>query len=168
MTSTFTTTTTFTRTHAKHLAAKVIADLYQCSMLYERPCDADIERYETELIELLAHEYVASYEFGFKHDGKRLLTWHYTVGADGGLHGDSDAGGIYAKGKVADASYFNFLTPSSKWNNLTGAQQSDFESGLPFQRTPGSAPVDGNGYWQVDHGYSAGGVRVARRTFRPL
>ena len=34
---TFTTTTTFTRTHAKHLAAKVIADLYQCSVLYDHP-----------------------------------------------------------------------------------------------------------------------------------
>jgi len=29
MTSTFTTTATFTKTHAKHLAAKVVADLYQ-------------------------------------------------------------------------------------------------------------------------------------------
>ena len=37
MTSTFTTTATFTRTHAKHLAAKVIADLYQCSVFYDRP-----------------------------------------------------------------------------------------------------------------------------------
>ena len=168
MTSTFTTTTTFTKTHAKHLAAKVIADLYQCSMLYDRPSEAAIGDYETELIELLANEYVAHYEFGFKQDGKRLLSWHYTVGADGGLHGDSGAGAIYAKGKVADASYFNFLTPSSKWNKLTATQQSDFEGGLPFQRTAGSAPVDGNGYWQVDHGYSAGGVRVERRTFRPL
>jgi hypothetical protein len=168
MTSTFTTTSTFTRTHAKHLAAKVIADLYQCSMLYDRPDEDAIEDYETELLERLANEYVFSYEFGFNTDGKRLLSWHYTVGADGGLHGDSDAGGIYAKGKVAKATYFNFLTPSSKWNNLSAAQQSTFESTLPFQRTPGSAPVDGNGYWQIDHGYSAGGVRVERRMFRPL
>lgn len=168
MTSTFTTTVTFTRTHAKHLAAKVIADLYQCSMLYDRPDEDAIEDYETELIERLANEYVFTYEFGFKSDGKRLLSWHYTVGPDGGLHGDSDAGGIYAKGKVATATYFNFLTPSSTWNNLSAARQSMFESTLPFQRTLGSAPVDGYGYWQVDHGYSAGGVRVERRTFRPL
>jgi hypothetical protein len=168
MTSTFTTTSTFTRTHAKHLAAKVIADLYQCSMLYDRPGEAAIEHYETELIELLANEYVLRYEFGFAIDGKRLLSWEYTVGPDGGLHADSDAGGIYSKGKVAQATYFNFLTPSNKWDKLSAAQQAAFRSTLPFQRTPGSGPIDGDGYWQVDHGYGAGGVRVERRTFRPL
>jgi hypothetical protein len=167
MTSTFTTTTTFTRTHAKHLAAKVIADLYQCSVLYDHP-DADhIASYETELIEMLSNEYVQSYEFGFKTNGKRFLTWHYTVGADGGLHGDSNAGGIYAKAALAQASYFNFMTYSTKWSILTATQQATFQNGLPFQRTDGSSPVDGNGYWQVDHGYSAGGVRVERKTYRP-
>ncbi len=167
MTSTYTTTATFTRTHAEHLAAEVITDLYQCSMFYDRPDEDDIEDYETELIEMLANEYVHTYEFGFKTDEKRLLSWHYTVGADGGLHGDANAGNIYAKGTVAQATYFNFRTPSSKWNKLTSAQQAAFERGLPIQRTPGSSPVDGDGYWQVDHAYSAGGVRVQRKTFRP-
>lgn len=167
MTSTFTTTATFARTHAKHLAAKVVADLYQGSVFYGRPTEDAIDDYQTELIELLANEYVDTYEFGFKEAGKRLLTWHYAVGADGGLHGDADAGAIYAKGRVAEATYFNYLTPSAEWNRLTAEQQAAFEAQLPFQRTPGPSPVDGNGYWQVDHGYSAGGVRVARRTFRP-
>jgi hypothetical protein len=168
MTSTFTTSATFTRTHAKHLAAKVIADLYQCSIFYDRPAVDDIEDYETELVEMLANEYVYSYEFGFKSSGKRLLTWHYTVGADGGLHGgDADAGAIYAKATVAQADYFNFMTYSDKWSNLTGSQQASFKSGLPFDRKPGSSPTDGDGYWQVDHGYSAGGVRLDRKTFRP-
>ncbi len=45
---------------------------------------------------MLANQYVYSYEFGFKTNEKRLLTWHYTVGADGGLHSDADAGAIYA------------------------------------------------------------------------
>jgi hypothetical protein len=66
MTSSFTTTATFTRTHAKQLAAKVVADLYQCAVLYEQPPPSHITDYETELIELLAGEYVAKYEFGFK------------------------------------------------------------------------------------------------------
>jgi hypothetical protein len=167
MTSTYTTTSTFTRTHAKHLAAKVIADLYQCSVFYDRPPADGIGDYETELVEMLANEYVYSYEFGFKVGEKRLLTWHYTVGADGGLHGDSNAGNIYAKAAVAHASYFNFMTYSSKWSKLTDAQQTTFQDGLPFQRGDGSSPTDGDGYWQVDHGYTAGGVRVDRKTFRP-
>ena len=167
MTSTFTTTATFTRTHARHLAAKVVADLYQCSMFYDRP-DADgLDDYQTELVEMLANEYVSTYEFGFKDNGKRVLTWFYTVGPDGGLHGDGNAGAIYAKGVVADAAYFNFMSYSDKWWKLTDTQRSKFKSALPFQRTAGSAPVDGNGYWQVDHGYTAGGVRISRKTFRP-
>jgi hypothetical protein len=167
MMSTYTITSTFTRTHAKHLAAKVVTDLYQCAMFYDHPGEDDIANYETELIELLANEYVYTYEFGFKTGDKRLLSWHYTVGTDGGLHGDANAGNIYAKATLAPATYFNFLTPSSKWSKLTSAQQAAFEKGLPVQRTPGSSPVDGDGYWQVDNAYSAGGVRVQRKTFRP-
>ena len=60
-----TTTATFTRTNATHLAAKVIADLYQRSVLYGRPTEDAIDDYETELIELLANGYVDTYEFGF-------------------------------------------------------------------------------------------------------
>ena len=167
MTSTFTTSATFTRTHAKHLAAKVIADLYQCSVFYDRPAADDIGEYETELIEMLANEYVDTYEFGFKSNGKRLLSWHYAVGPDGGLHGDADAGGIYPKATVAGADYFNFITYSDTWWALSETKRANFKAGLPIQRTPGSSPDDGDGYWQVDHAYSAGGVRVARKTFRP-
>jgi hypothetical protein len=167
MSNTFTTTSTFTRTHAKHLAAKVIADLYQCHILYDRPSVGDIVDYEAELIEMLANEYVAAYEFGFKKDGRRIVSWSYTVGADGGLHGDSDAGGIYAKATIAGASYYNFMSYCGKWWGLTDPQRASFKSGLPVQRTNGFLPDDGDGYWQTDHGYNAGGVRVERRTFRP-
>jgi len=164
---TFTTTTTFTRTHAKHLAAKVIADLYQCYLMYDRPDASAIPDYETELVEMLANSYVETYEFGFKKNDRRIVSWRYTVGPDGGLHGDDTAGGIYAKASVADATYFNFMSHSSAWFALTSAQQTTFENGLPFQRSSGSLPADGDGYWVVDHGYTAGGVRVARSTFRP-
>lgn len=167
MSSTFTTTTTFTRTHAKHLAAKVIADLYQCSLLYDHPDASKIVDYETELVEMLAKSYVETYEFGFKKHDKRIVSWRYTVGPDGGLHGDDNAGGIYARASVADATYFNFMSHSSAWFQLTTAQKTAFENGLPFQRSTGSLPADGDGYWVVDHGYTAGGVRVARSTFRP-
>jgi hypothetical protein len=167
MSSTFTTTSTFTRTHAKHLASKVIADLYQCYIHYDHPDFDTIEDYEGELIEMLADEYVESYEFGFKKDDKRVLTFRYTVGADGRLHGDSDPGGIYAKATVASATYFNLLSYSQKWWNLTDTRRASIESGLPIQRTPSSHPGDGDGYWQVDHAYTAGGVSVDRKTFRP-
>lgn len=162
-----TSTTSFTRTHAKHLAAKVVADLYQCSLLYGRPTADRVGDYQEELVELLAGEYVDSYEFGFKTNGMRVLSWQYTVGADGGLHGDSAAGSLLARAAVADASYYNFLSYSSKWSDLTSAERAAIKAVLPFARGDGELPGDGSGYWQDDHGYSAGGVRVQRRTFRP-
>jgi|SRR5665213_460002 hypothetical protein len=168
MSSTSTTTTTFTRTHAKQLASKVVTDLYQCSIHYERPSANDLEDYQTELIEMLANGYVAVYEFGFKKSDKRMLSWRYTIGPDGGLHGDSDAGNVYAKAALVGATYFNFMSYSQKWWDLTDSQRTTFKKSLPFQRSSGSLPGDGDGYWQVDHGYSAGGVRVERETFRPL
>lgn len=167
MPDSFSTTSTFTRTHAKQLAAKVIADLYQCSIHYDRPSSGSIEDYQTELTELLAFEYVEGYEFGFKNAGRRLLSFRYKVGADGGMTGDADAGNIYAKAVIDGASYYNYLTQSQKWWRLTQKQRDDFETRVPFQRTSGSLPEDGDGYWRTDHGYSAGGVRVSRETFRP-
>lgn len=168
MTSTFTISATFTRTHAKHLASKVIADLHQCSLFYDHPTAEAIGNYEAELVEMLAHQYVDTYEFGFKSNGKRLVSWHYTVGPDGDLHGDAAAGGIYPKATVDGAHFFNFMTCSTAWWKLSESQRVDVEARLPIQRTPGSSPDDGDGYWQVDHAYSSGGVRVARKTFRPI
>lgn len=158
---------TFTRTHAKELAAKVITDLYQCSVLYDHPGVGSIADYQTELVEMLVRSYVASYEFGFKRNGKRVLTWRYTVGPDGGLHATADAGGLYAKAAVANARYYNFMDYTDKWCALTGAQRTAFKNSLPFQRISGSLPDDGDGYWETNHGYTAGGVRVERSTFRP-
>jgi hypothetical protein len=50
---TITATTTFTLTHAKHMAAKVATDLKRLQRLYGSPTDAAIADYETEVIELL-------------------------------------------------------------------------------------------------------------------
>ena len=167
MSFSFTTTSTFTRTHAKHLAAKVVADLYQCHLLYDRPSAKNIAEYEAELIEMLAFEYVERYEFGFEEKNLRVLTFRYKVGPDGGLQGDAKAGGLYARAKVTGALYYNHMTPSAKWWKLTEAERTWFEGSLSFRRVEGSLPGDGEGYWQADHGYSAGGVRVTRETFRP-
>jgi Bacterial HORMA domain family 1 len=167
VTSSFTTTDTFTRTHAKRLAAKVVADLYQCYVLYDKPLVSHITEYEAELIELLAGEYVAEYEFGFKNGGQRVLSWRYTVGPDGGLHSDSNAGSLFARADVVDAAYYNFLTYSTKWFSLSTTARATIKGALPLQRGDGSLPGDGAGYWQTDHGYTAGGTLVARRTFRP-
>ena len=168
--STITATQTFTRTHAKHLASKVVADLYQCARLYGKPRTDEVADYETELVELLVGGYVAEYEFGFKKNGKRVVTWQYRVNAYGDLVGggaDDRAGGVYARAKVADATHFNFLSYSQKWRNLTPEARKALKDRLPIRRSPGALPADGNGYWVSDRTYSSGGVAVSRRTFRP-
>lgn len=158
----------FTRTHAKYLASKVVTDLYQCSRLYGAPVKADIEGYEQELIEMLAGGYVSAYEFGFKKGESRLVSWQYRVTMLGTLVGGDDrAGGIYTKADVSGASYYNFMTYSSAWSNLSPAQKDLVSQRHPVSRTTGTLPADGNGYWTEDRTYSNGGVSVGRRTFRP-
>ena len=108
----YTYTKTFTRTHAKYLASKVVADLYQCSLLYDHPSSGSVEAYEEELTTLLADGYVETYEFGFKRNERRVLTWHYTVGPSGDLEGDSRSGGL-ARGVPVYATLLGFFTLAS-------------------------------------------------------
>ncbi len=165
MTATY--TTTFTLTHAKHLASKVITDLYLCSRQYGHPAAASVPAYQEELTVLLAGRYVEAYEFGFKRDERRVLSWHYTVGPAGDLQGDSRSGGLVRGIDVVGAEYFNFLTYDDRWSRLSAAEQQAIEDGLPIKRTWGSAPGDGNGYWTTERSYTAGGMAVTRQVFRP-
>ena len=66
---------TFTITHAKYLASKIVADLNVCNRLHGRPTVSQVESYSEELIELLRYGYLSRYEFGFKRDAKRVLSW---------------------------------------------------------------------------------------------
>lgn len=160
----------FTRTHAKYLASKVVADLYQCARLYGRPSTDSIPDYEAELVELLVGGYVDEYEFGFKRDDKRVVSWQYAVTAGGDVVGggtDDSAGGVYARAKVAGADYFNFVSYSQKWFDLASSDRDRIKKSLPVTRTTGTLPADGNGYWVQDKTYSSSGTSVARKTFRP-
>ena len=55
---TLTQTTTFTRTHARHIAAKVATDLKRMHRLYGAPSDRWIADFEAEVIELLKEGYL--------------------------------------------------------------------------------------------------------------
>jgi hypothetical protein len=167
--STYSLSETFTRTEARYLASKVVADLYQCSRLYRSPAASWIPNYETELVERLVKGYLSRYEFGFERDDKRVVSWQYEV-KDGDLVSGSDdrSGGIYARANLDDASYYNTTTSSTKWWLLTDSERAAFETTLPISRVDASLPADGSGYWTADKTYTRGGVGVARRTFRPL
>lgn len=168
MTSTYTTSTTFTRTHAQYLASKVGADLYQCHRRYGRPTENGVAEYIAELEEQLVGGWARQYEFGFLAPGRRrVMSWSYTVTVAGLTGGDDRPGGIYLAADVASATWFNYLTRTDAWWQLSEAQRNAVNDRLPFARTSADSPVDGDGRWIDDRVYGAGGVLLPRRTFRP-
>src|SRR6187551_2956967 len=57
---------TFTVTHARHMGAKVAADLKRMQRFYGSPSDLKISRFEAEIVELLKHGYLGTITYGFK------------------------------------------------------------------------------------------------------
>lgn len=159
----------FTLTYAKYLASKVTSDMWRCKQLYGRPTQDQINDYGTELALMLRDGYVEAYEFGFQKDDKRLLCWRYTVDSSGNLNASDDRpGGVIAGVDVSVAAFFNQMTWSSSWSNLTQEDKDRILDGLPFRRVTKDGPKDGLGYWQEDRSYSSNGVSLSRKTFRPF
>jgi hypothetical protein len=167
-TMTRTVSESFTLTYAKYLASKVTSDMWRCQQLYGVPSRDEINNYGTELAVLLRDGYVETYEFGFLADNHRLLTWRYTVDTSGQITTDDRPGRIASGVGVAAASFFNRLTYSASWLNLSQEARDRIKAGLPVQRVAKDCPKDGNGYWQQDRTYSSNGVSLPRSTFRPF
>lgn len=169
MTYSYTLTETFNVTHARKLAAKVVADLHQCNRLYGKgPSAVAVADYEQELVALLAGGYIASYEFGFcTSNDRRVVSWKYTPSATGDLEGGR-SGGLFATADVTNASFFNYLITNSRWSALSEADKEKVRGQHSVQRVSCDPPVDGSGYWATSRAYAAGGVSVTRQEFRPL
>ena len=67
---TISTLTSFTVTHARHIAAKVATDLKRLQRFYGKPSDSDITNYESEIVELLKRRYLGTVSYGYKRDGE--------------------------------------------------------------------------------------------------
>ena len=164
---TITDTTTFTRTHARHIAAKVAADLKRMQRFYGAPSDERIQSFETEAVELLRGGYLGTVTYGFRRNGYWIEpTLFYTARELMGITAsDDDPGRIRPGAKISGASFYSYLTYSGAWNALTSMEQEDFERRLPFQRT--GAPEPGvSGYVSVDRTYSSGGRALDRASLR--
>lgn len=158
---------TFTVTHAIHIASKVATDLKRMQRFYGAPSEAMIGQFETEIIEFLRHDYLESVYYGFKRNGQWIEpTLKYKAKDLSGLAAnDDDPGRIRPNANIAGASFCSFLIRSSKWDNLTEFDRTNFERGLPFQRTGASEPTI-NGYLKDDRTYSSGGRALFRSTVR--
>jgi Bacterial HORMA domain family 1 len=158
----------FTIAHAKHLASKVTTDMTRCHQLYGYPATlAEIDTFGTELALLLKAGYLHRYEFGFKKDEKRVLTWLYEVQGTTLEGGDQRPGGLVAGINIVGASAFNILTRSMAYFELTPEQKLTFDKTLPIQRPNGTSPTDGAGAWIEERSYSAANKLVTRKNFRP-
>src|SRR6266567_7636948 len=149
--------TTFTVTHARHMAAKVATDLKRLQRFYGHPSDIDIADYETEVVELLKAGYFSTLTVGFLRDDCWIEpTLRYTVRDLAGAHAnDDDPGRVRPGSNVAGATFYNYLTRSEAWHALTAAEQAAFEQRMPFIRSHRDAPTV-NGYLVDDRVYSAG------------
>jgi len=156
--------TSFTRTHAREIASRVAADLSLMRTFYGRPSAANIDAYEDEFVELLVGGYLYRVEYGFKRNGNRVFSLRYTVQPGSGE--PQRAGHVPAKADVSNAVFFSYLEYSSKFLNLSLAEQLAVEKTLPFSRNAGAGPGNGSGYWVADRTYTAAGVSAARETFK--
>ena len=160
-------TTTFTLTHAIHMAAKVATDLKRMQRFYRHPSDDDIAGYEAEVIALLKSGYLGTVTYGFKRDGNWIEpTLRYTArDLAGAAANDDDPGRIRPGADVVGAIFYSYLTYSAAWDALSVAERTNFKKSLPFQR--GGAPEPGvNGYLCEDRTYSSGGRALYRASVR--
>lgn len=163
---TATETKTFTLTHAKHLAAKVTADLKRLQRLYGDVSDERIAQFEGEATELLRQGYLRTVTYGFKRDGNWIEpTLRYTASdlANGGT--DDDPGRVRPGINISGASFHSYLTYSSAWWALTLDQRAAIERQLPLQRT-GQPEPQVSGYFADDKTYSSGGRSLGRASVK--
>ncbi len=168
MSYSFTKSHSFTITNARHLASKVAADMYLCAQYYGNPTEQRIRQYAEELAQYLNNGYLAEYEFGYKKDGIRIVSWRYNIDASGAISTDDSAGKVIAYVDVSRSSFYNFLMSNRAFSALSPDEQAQFKASLPLQRTVGDPPSDGDGYWTSDRKYLSGGQGLIRQTFRSL
>ena len=164
---TVTGTTTFTRTHAKHIAAKVATDLKRMQRFYGEPPDNWIDAFEAEAIEFLKGGILDTVAYGFRRNGDWIEPTLIYTSRDlmGIAANDDDPGRVRPSAQIGGASFHSYLTYNSTWNQLTGEQQEELARRLPFQRTVGAEPGV-SGYWSRDLTYSAGGRALDRASSR--
>ncbi|ENU95837.1 MULTISPECIES: HORMA-1 domain-containing protein [Acinetobacter] len=161
-------TTTFTLTHAKHIAAKVATDLKRIQRFYQSPNDGHIEQYQNEIIALLKAGYLEKVTYGFKKNGAFIepaISYTAQELSQNQSVNDDDPGKIRPGANIIGATFSSYLIYSSKWHDLTYSQQQEFEKNLPFQRSEMPEP-DINGYLENDRTYSAGGRALNRSSVR--
>ena len=169
MTSSFTATEakTFTVTHARHMAAKVATDLKRMQRLYGMPSDTNIDKYETEMIELLKAGYLGTVTYGFRRNDNWIEpALRYTArDLEGTSANDDDPGRIRPGANLDDAFFYSYLTYSAAWHQLSESERDRFKERLPIHRAGASEPAI-KGYLSEEQTYSSGTRALDRASVR--
>jgi hypothetical protein len=164
---TVTETQSFTVTHARHMAAKVAADLKRMQRFYDSPSDEKIAQYEAEIIEFLKAGYLSAVWYGFKRDGNWIEPSLRYSARDlaGTAANDDDPGRVRPWANITGARFHSYLTYSPAWFSATLSDREAFARRLPIQRGDGTEPGV-NGVLRDDRTYSSGGRALDRASVR--
>lgn len=164
---TATETKTFTLTHARHLAAKVAADLKRLQRLYGHITDERISEFEGEATELLRQGYLGTVTYGFQRNDLWIEpTLRYTANELANSGTDDDPGRVPPGKDISGAQFHSYLTYSAAWDALTADQRAAIKGQLPLQRVSGSQSAVSNGYFADDKTYASGGRSLGRASVR--
>lgn len=164
MSYTTTINTTFTKTHAEHIASKIAADLRQLQGFYGSPSEQKINDYIQELVILLSDGYLKSIDYGFQKDGEWVLVLSYEIYESSGTLKDDNTGRVPIGINTTGASWYSYLRKSSKFENLSFSEQEKIESSINIKRSGASDPSIGL-FSSHDKTYSSSGVGADRKVF---
>lgn len=164
---TLTETETFTLTHAKHISSKVAADLKRMQRFYGAPSDQKISDFEAEITALLKAGYLNTVSYGYKRNGQWIEpTLKYSASDLMDMYADDDDPGRVRPGAdTSGASFYSYLTYSSKWHQLPSYEKEKYDETLPFSRGTADEPSV-NGYLTQDKTYSSAGRALSREIVR--
>ncbi|MEK7828048.1 MAG: hypothetical protein AAB299_10045 [Thermodesulfobacteriota bacterium] len=159
--------TTFTIVHARHMAAKIAADLKRLQRFYGYPGDTMISSYEAEITELLRGGYLKEVTYGFRRDEKWIEpTLRYKARDLAGTSAnDDDPGRIRPGVDIRGTSFYSYLIHNAAWDSLPAVDRAAIEERLPIKRNGAPEPAI-NGYLSDDRTYSAGGRALNRASVR--
>jgi hypothetical protein len=171
VTSSYTTTRTFTITHARYVTSKVAADLRQLRLFYRSPADEQIADYAEEAALLLRDGYLERVDYGFRRltaSGEKEWVLLLRYIARNGLLTDDYSGRIPANVDVSSAVFWSYLTYTPSFNNLGEMERARVKAALPIKRTGGNEAGFATGTWTGDRSYSSAEQGVSRSVFKAL
>lgn len=164
MTQSYTITESWSRTHARKVGGKVVADLRQLQQEYGRPTEEWLEAYLSELVVLLGEGVLGKVTYGFRRDGAWIVGLRYTADMNGNLTADDRSGRVPRGVNIDGATWYSYLEKNARWHGLSAVTRAAIERELPFQREGAAEPTDGGALHLNDRTYSSAGSGVRRST----